>query len=50
MALERPALNAVKKISDTSLSVLTACLGVLLLHILVGIIMTTTGLKKTRWE
>ena len=48
--LDSEVLKAVNSIVQTSFSPQSACLLVLLAHILVGIILTYVGVRRTRWE
>ncbi len=48
--LDSEVLKAVNSIVQTSFSGRDACLLVLLAHVLVGIILTYVGIRRTRWE
>ncbi len=49
-ALQRSPFNAVDMVSDTSFSPLIACIIVLCLHVVAGIVFAFIGAAKSRWE
>jgi len=49
-ALQRSPFNAVDMVSDTSFSPLIACIVVLCLHVIGGIVFAFVGAVKNRWE
>ncbi len=48
--LDADVLKAVKSIVQTDFSGLQLCVGILLVHILVGILLAYHGLRKARWD
>ncbi len=49
-SLDSLYLNAVKKVTDTSLEQPGICLLVLVAHFLIGLFLAYVGVKKTRWD
>ncbi len=49
-ALPSDVYHAVKNVLATDLSVADACYGVLVTHVIVGIILSYVGIKRSRWD